>query len=385
MKLTKLVWLMLLVVAPILTFAQKDIKQQIISYTDSTEIMIRNGRKLVADKTTRGDNRGAIETMNYLKNNIDDEYIIFYPAEELLIRLANSDFHQFLYIAAHFDHLLDDKTKYITFDNITAQIHEFLSQEIKLIEKDLEQSELNAESKEFIQLYVRYYKGEDNNDLNKSIKSFQKSYPGSKFNRFLDLIKKQTTPAWMNFCLGYGHEYLGGNLAQNFNPDFQSMAFELEWFINQFYLSFFFQGSVEKLYSTYTMPVTGYNLIHTPEDEAFSIKYGMKLGKSWVTTKSISFFSYLSIGNYQIKSQKSNFDIPDEESANLKLTSVFSPGIGTGCDINLKYFKNKVTGETVGKWFIRPNIGYDFFITGKEESKGGSLFVNLSMGFGIGR
>ena len=59
------------------------------------------------------------------------------------------------------------------------------------------------------------------------------------------------------------------------------------------------------------MPVINYDYIHTPEDDVFSIKYGIKLGKSLVTTKTIRFFPYVSLGNYQMKSQKSNFNIPD--------------------------------------------------------------------------
>ena len=105
--------------------------------------MIRNGRKLVVDKTVRGDSQGAVEAMNYLKNHVDAAYIIFYPAEELLLNLANSNFQQFLYTAAHFNNLLEDKTKYIMVDNITGQINAFLTGEMKLIEKDLERSDLN--------------------------------------------------------------------------------------------------------------------------------------------------------------------------------------------------------------------------------------------------
>ncbi len=384
MKINGSIFFVLFLLAPLLDFAQENLKQQIIQYTDSTEIMIRNGRKLVVDKTVRGDSQGAVEAMNYLKNHVDAAYIIFYPAEELLLNLANSNFQQFLYTAAHFNNLLEDKTKYIMVDNITGQINAFLTGEMKLIEKDLERSDLEPESRQFIQLYIQYYKGEDNYELNRKIKAYQKSYPASEYNEFLNLMKNDIVPSWMNFCLGYGHEFLNGNMAQNFNSHFQSMNFELEWFIRQFYISLFFQGSVEKLHSNRNMPVINYDYIHTPEDDVFSIKYGIKLGKSLVTTKTIRFFPYVSLGNYQMKSQKSNFNIPDDESANLKLTSVFSPGLGAACDIYLKSFKNKLNGETVGQWFIRPGVGYDVFITGKDEAKGGSLFVNFTMGIGIG-
>ena len=384
MRTFRILPLVFLFVCPFLVSAQEDIREQIIGYTDSTEIMIRNGRKLVADKTIRGDNQGAIETMNYLKNNVSEEYVIFYPAEELLISLANSNFEQFLYAAANYETLLSDKTKYVQVENITEQIHAFLSQELQLIKKDLERSNINSEGKELIQLYIRYYEGEDNYELNKSVKEFRKTYPDSEYVSFLRLIENYVTNNAMNFCMGYGHEFLTGNAGENFTSHFQSMNLELEWFINNVYFSIFFQGSVETLNTTQNMPVKKHDYIHTPEDDVFSIKYGFKLGKSWYTNKNVNLFSYVSIGNYQMKSQSSNFDITDDESESLKLTSVFSPGVGTACDIYIKHFKNKQTGQKVGQWFIRPNVGYDFFLTGKDVAKGGSLFVNLTMGIGIG-
>lgn len=384
MRTFKTLVLIFLFVCPFMVLAQENIRQQIIGYTDSTEIIIRNGRKLAADKTVRGDNQGAIATINYLKNNVAKEYVIFYPAEELLLSLANSNFEQFLYTAANYKTLLSDKTKYVQVENITEQIHPFLEQELPLIKKDLERSNISTEAKELIRIYIKYYEGEDNYELGKSIKAFRKAYHNSEYSPFLMYIENYVTNNAMNLCLGYGQEFLTGNAGDNFTSHFQSMNLELEWFINNIYFSIFFQGSVETLHTTQNMPVKKHDYIHTPEDEALSTKYGFKLGKSWYTNKKVNLFSYVSIGNYQMKSRKSNFDISDDDTENLKLTSVFSPGIGTACDIYIKHLKNKQTGQKVGQWFIRPNVGYDFFVTGKDVAKGGSLFVNLSMGIGIG-
>jgi len=384
MKTIRVLLLVSFCIVTISAFAQDDLKQQIISFTDSTEIIIRNGRKLAVDQTIKGDSQSAIETINYLKKNVDHDYVIFYPVEELLLDLANSNFDQFLYTAAHFNNLLEDKTKTIQTENITGQIHAFLSQEISLIKKDLERSNLNPEGKELVELYIRYYEREDAYKLNKAIRQYEKTYPNSEYKSFLDLIADYTQPGGMNFCLGYGHEFLNGNITNTFPSHFQSMNMEIEWFSGPHYFSFYIQGSVETLQSKNDIPVMKFDLINTPDDDVSSLKYGIKLGRAWVSNRTVNLFSYVSIGGYQMISQHSNFDVPDIENKKLKLTSVFSPGIGTACDINLKHFKNKQSGETVGKWFIRPNIGYDLFVTGKDLAKGGSLFMNLTMGIGLG-
>lgn len=366
------------------SFSQDDLRQQIISFTDSTEIMIRNGRKLVVDQTVKGDSQSAIETITFLKKNVDKDYVIFYPAEELLLALANSNFEQFLFTATHYSNFLEEKTKYVQTENITAQINGFLSQELALIKKDLERTNLNPEKKELIDIYIRYYESEDKFKLNKSIKNYKKSYPNSEYMAFLELIENDVEPGAMNFCFGYGHEYLSGNISEAFTSHFQSMNMELEWFSGKLYYSVFMRGSVGSLKTKYNMPIIDFDLIQTPEDYAFSLNYGARIGRTWYSRKTITVFSYLSIGGYQFKSDKANFDIPSDETANLKLISVFSPGLGTACDIYLKHFKSKDSGEKIGQWFIRPSVGYDFFVTGKDESKGGSLFLNLTMGIGLG-
>jgi len=384
MKTIKTFLLVCFFITPFLSFAQEDIKQQIISFTDSTEIMIRNGRRLVVDETVKGNSQAAIETINFLKKNVDKDYVIFYPAEELLLALANSNFEQFLYTAAHFNNLLEEKTKYVQTENISGQLTGFITNEIGLIKKDLRRAELNPEGKDLIDIYIRYYESEDKFTLNKSIKNYKKSYPDSEYNTFLKLIEDDIKTGAMNFCLGYGHEFLSGNISEAFSSSFQNMSMELEWFIGPTYYSVFMQGSVGTMHSNYNMPIEDYDLINTPDDNVFSLKYGAKLGRSWFSTQSINLFSYISIAGYSMKSDKANFDIPSDESANLKLASVFSPGIGTACDIYIKNFKSKMSGEKIGQWFIRPNIGYDFFVTGKDENKGGSLFLNLTMGIGLG-
>jgi len=384
MKTIKTLILISFFIVPFTGFAQEDIKQQIISFTDSTEIMIRNGRRLVVDETVKGNSQAAIETIKFLKNNVDQDYVIFYPAEELLLALANSNFEQFLYTAAHFNNLLDEKTKSIQTEDISGQLTGFISNEIVLIKKDLGRSDLSAKGKELIDIYFQYYESEDKFVLNKAIKNYKKSYPDSEYNSFLKLIEDEVKTGAMNFCVAYGHEFLNGNISEAFTSHFQNMGMELEWFIGPTYYSVFMVGSVGTVHSSYSMPVKDFDLVNTPDDDVFSLKYGAKLGRSWFSNKTFNFFSYVSIAGYSMKSEKSNFGIPSDESANLRLASVFSPGIGTACDIYLKNFTSKMSGEKIGQWFIRPNIGYDFFVTGKDEFKGGSLFLNLTMGIGLG-
>jgi len=364
-------------------FAQTDIKNQIIAFTDSTEIMIRNGRKLILEKTVTGNHQEALKTLNYLKNNVDNSYVILYPSEELLFSLATSNFELFLYDAKNFNNLMEGKTKAIQADEIGIPLQEYIFQEMNLIKKDLANSKLSEENQQFIQLYIDYYEGIDKLTVNKSMKNYKKTYPNTDYEYFLNLIKQYTSTSYINFCIGYGHEFLNGNISNSFDSHFQIMSLEIEGFVNQTYFSLFMNGSVGKIYSKIDMPVLKTDLTQKAGDEAFSLKYGVKLGRSWYSNKTFNAFSYLSLGGYQMNAQKSNFENSDS-TTKYKLSDSFFTGVGTACDIVLKNFLAANTKEKIGSVFIRPNFGYDIFLTGNEMSKGGSFYVAISMGIGIG-
>jgi hypothetical protein len=378
----KFITIILLIIAGNL-FAQTDIKNQIIAFTDSTEIMIRNGRKLILEKTVTGNHQEALETLNYLKNNVDNSYVILYPSEELLFSLTTSNFELFLYDAKNFNNLMEGKTKAIQVDEIGIPLQEYIFQEMDLIKKDLANSKLSEENQQFIQLYIDYYEGIDKLTLNKSIKNYKKTYPNTEYDFFLNELKQYTSTSYINFCIGYGHEFLNGNISNSFDSHFQIMSLEFEGFVNQTYFSLFRNGSVGKIYSKLDMPVLKTDLTQKAGDEAFSLKYGVKLGRSWYSNKTFNAFSYLSLGGYQMNAQKSNFENSDS-TTKYKLSDSFFTGVGTACDIVLKNFLAANTKEKIASVFIRPNFGYDIFLTGNEISKGGSFYVAISMGIGIG-
>jgi len=177
----------LLIAAIFLSFSisalsQTDIKKEIISFTDSTEILIRNGRRLVAEKTIKGDREGAIKIFNYLKENVDKEYMIFYPDEEIILSIANSNFAQFLYAAKNYNSLLEGKTKYEGIEDVMEPVYQFMTHEISLIKNDLEISSLNDEEKQLIRIYLSYYEGKDKLESNKEIKKYKKAFPDSDYS-----------------------------------------------------------------------------------------------------------------------------------------------------------------------------------------------------------
>src|SRR5690554_7399818 len=120
---------MLFTTAYICSDAQGDIRSQILSYNDSTEIMIRNGRQLLIDQTLTGNHQAALKTLNYLKENIDERYVVLTPVEALIFSLSNRSFPLFLYNARNFNTLTQSRARVVFHQNIHYELHDYLVNE----------------------------------------------------------------------------------------------------------------------------------------------------------------------------------------------------------------------------------------------------------------
>lgn len=372
-----------LLVFPGFAFAQEDLKKEIISFTDSTELIIRNGRRLIVEKTISGDDKGAIATLNYLKNTVDEKYIILYPAEEILVSLANRNFELFLYNARNWNSLLEGKVTAFQLNPVSDQLHHYLETQMPFIPEDLEKSALTETNKELIRLYIRYYLNDDYTALNKSLKNFVKNNPGSEYTDFVNQLRQLTFTGRMNFCLGYGNEFLNGNITNNFDSHMHIMNFEIDGFLNRLYLSLFMGGSISRELSKNDLAVKDKDWIHPAGDKVSSLKYGLKIGKSLYSSDKINFYPYIVIGGYEVNSQSSLADEDDSEPKN-NLTGTFCPGIGASCDFVLKKWKSRNVYDPTGFFFIRPSAGYDYFLANREISKGGDFYFTVSLGVSLG-
>lgn len=365
-------------------WAQNDIKNEIIAFTDSTELIIRNGRKLILEKVITGDHQAAISTLNYLKETVDDKYVILYPGEELLVSLASRNFELFLYDAENIKLLFEGKSKSFQMESMSEEINQYLSTEMNFISEDLAGSNLPPADKEFIRLYIRYYMNEDDQDLHKSVKVYRKTYPENKYSDFLTDMQQLTTTGRFNFGFGYGQEFLNGEIADAFDNFHHCMNIEMDGFINRLYLSMFVGGSVNKTYSSVSMPIKKTNLTHAAGEPVFSMKYGLKIGRSVFSRKSINLFPYLSLGGYNVNSDSPVIDDDDDDVENT-LTGSFFTGAGVSCDLSLLKLNSRYSYPTSVLIFLRPSIGYDKFLSNKPYSKGGNFYFTITLGYGLGR
>ncbi len=365
-------------------YAQEDIRAEILSFPDSTELIIRNGRKLVIDRILAGDHKKAVSTINFLKNETDKRYVIFYPVEELLLSLAVRNFPLFLYNAKNYEHLLDEKTKSVRVDSILEELNEYLNNEIHFISEELESSHLAEKDKEIIRLYIRYYSGDNTATLYKDIKNYQKSNPDSEYAYFSKQLKKSSGTSRTNFLIGYGNEFLTGEIADMFTGRNHFLNMEIDVFINQLYLSMFISGSVSKVFSETDLPVKKKELIHAKDEKASALKYGAKIGRKIYSGQNMNLYPFLSFGGYEINSQSKEFKEMDTKNPKNNLVGSFFTGIGAASDIVLRKWVSHSLYEPSALVFLRPEIGYDRFWSKKQYSGGGDFYFKVSLGISLG-
>ncbi len=367
-----------------LLHAQEDIRAEILSYPDSTEMIIRNGRKLVLDRVLAGDHKKAMSTINFLRNNTDKRYVIFYPSEELLLSLSVRNFSLFLYNAKNYEHLMEDKTKSVRVENIIGDLDQYLAAEMPFISEELEASQLNEKDKEIIRLYIRYYTGDNIPTLNKDIKNYQKSNPDSDYNYFSAQLKRLSNTGRTNFLFGYGNEFLGGEISEVFTNHIHLLNMELDVFINNLYLSMFIGGSISKVNSSIDLPVKNKELIHASDEKASSLKYGFKAGRKIYSGNNMNLYPFLSFGGYEINSQSSEFKEKDTTNPKNNLVGSFFTGVGAASDIVLKKWVSHSLYEPSALIFVRPEIGFDKMWSKKQYAGGSDFYFKVSVGFSLG-
>lgn len=380
----KLLCVVLLLIVTFSTTAQDEIKANILSYSDSTELLIRNGRNVIVDDVLGGKHKQALSTLNYLKENVDKRYVILYPIEELILSLSTRNFSLFLYNAGNFNNLLEGKSRVVFNQNMAVELQDYLINEMPFIIEDLENSSIMASDKEVIRFYIRYYMNEDKEALNKSVRNHQKAYPDSEYSDFLKELKNQTNTGRMNFALGYGNEFLNGSAGKTFTDRIHVMNMEIDGFINKLYLSMFIGGNVSSVKSEFDLPVKEKGFIHSREEKVSSLKYGLKIGRSLYSNSHINIYPYLTIGGYEMNSQSKEFENNDSDNPKNNLTGSFMAGLGAAGDLILKRWAPASAYTPGGSFFIRPQAGYDRFLSRKPHASGSDFYLMISLGVSIG-
>lgn len=205
------------------------LRNEILNYTDSNALYIRNGRKMLLDKLIDGDLNKASQIRNSLILNENEKYLTFYPYEQQILLYCLGEYDELQYSMQQTDDKEIDKMRLKikpAADDLESGVLALVRKNRLNIENDLRKQVANAENRDFLILNLRYmiagrdYPDITRENLNADADTFLLKYPDSKYAGYTRqyIRYKMVKSNW-----GYGFEFFSGygigtgNLYNNFH------------------------------------------------------------------------------------------------------------------------------------------------------------------------
>lgn len=206
-----------------------NLRNEILNYTDSNALFIRNGRKMIIDKLIDGD----VDKLRQIKNSLllseNGKYLTFYPYEMRLLLYYVGEYDELQYYINSYDEKTVESLK-LKIKPAADELENCLLASVRKrradIEADIRAHVENIENRDFMILNLRYLiGGKDYSDvtresLNADADTFLLKHPDSKYVGYTrEYIRyKLVQSNWgmgLEFFSGYG---IGtGNLYNNFH------------------------------------------------------------------------------------------------------------------------------------------------------------------------
>lgn len=243
------------------SFAQTDteIERELINYVDSSNLIVKNSRKLIIKYIEEKNYVKAQRIFEYIGEEFDlNIYSVFDPEEKVLFRFLIKDFES---IIADFGktHLISTESRFPYFRNYyyhdywLNQEYEFdlyhsalinlITREELEISQNIAGANLSEEEIGFLGIYFQYILDDASDDVKLKSLLFLEKYPNSKYNDFLKIrirrnLERGDTSG--SFYVGGGFSDFSSGLDQYINiktPTF--IGFEA--FVNRWLVGLRFQ------------------------------------------------------------------------------------------------------------------------------------------------
>ena len=357
--------------------AQTSLSTEILDLSDSSEVIINNGRNLIIQKVQNGNFSELQEIVNYVKSNVDTNlYLPFYVWEEQLIAFASHDLNAFFLATREINQQSNiitppnDNLAYYCREEILDTTGEWIAWYESLLLTDEEEMALRI-FMGFLGIYPDNYR-------NAVIaRKFKREYPTSKYLNFVRSVVSNFNRGKMEYVIGSGINNFYGNIA-DYCPSTSIFFIEWDGFANRFYYSLFLSRNLKaKLLSPLTVTDDDITYYFEGDEKLNSLNSGFKFG--WLVFYSERILLY----PYAILSSLSNTYYTSEADDN-SIDLGWSGGLGAGFNIDYTFLdwnaKNKGLSKGSGRQFgIRINFNYSHYFSSSGEFTGEGLYLNTGL------
>ncbi len=364
---------------------QAQIENEISTYVDSTEIIMNNGRKLMARAVQDKDYDKIGEIYIYLESLAGKlDMHAFNYTEELYIQTISRNWNVWLDRAKQYDSFLFKDTYPNQFE-LARILYAKILDEMDKLEESLAVAELNTNDKELIALYLHLLvQKQPDEEYSRSLKELKKVYtaedplypfltsylPGPKFYG-----------AW-NFHIGGGGVFPTGNLADRFNPG-GSVYMGMDFNIQKVYASLYMNGGFPSLKEAVVLN-TEQGLEAFDKNEQFSyFEAGVLGGYFLLRGPRFQVAPYASFAGYSIESMR--YSTVDEE-LDVRVSGGVAMGPGVHTEVLLwKFSDMKTYYNQPGYLSVKVDAGYTFLTGAETDAYSGNMaYVRAALVLGIG-
>ncbi len=369
----------------ILNTIHAQIEQEIKAYTDSSELIINNGRKMLINNIENENYHKAQEIYDYLKSrNTGNTYYPFYYSEELMITILTEDWTDFLELAENCKELSQNRC-YSNTVNIFNPLRKNTEEKLEELTIKLKNKEITQEGKDLIALYLYIFdKNNTDNEYSRQLSVFKKNYPSSVYNDFINyVLPSKYIKGAIAFSGGSGINIPTGNLTDYFSTR-ASYNFSLYFNINKVYCSLYFNGSTHALEKSFSGTLQGNTEIFEKNENFVYTEGGLKGGYFLARNQSIQFAPFVNIGGASINSTR--FDDEDDENDEFSATNSFLCGGGLHTEVIITDFNKDDKYKPMPSYLsLKLDLGYNYLTKTKHEIfKGNIAYCSFALVYGIG-
>ena len=362
------------------SIAQAQIENEIISFVDSTELLVTNGRKLMVQNLQYSDIAKTEEVYHYLHNlEKAPEYHYFYYTEELALNVLFQDWQKWIDYTANYHSI----TKWYTKPNMrdmVAYLHQQVNNSRDVIDFGIRSSSLSDEEVDMLNLYlymISIYANDE--EYNEMLKSFKKKYPQSKFNDFIrgymPHVKMKSSftismgPAYI-FPQKALHDFLDSNMGVSVSMDFN---------IGKVFASVYMNTVDMRIKRSFSASTENHEFDFEEGEKFIYFEGGFLLGYFAVRSKHFHVAPYVAIAGASVKSNR--FE-NDEDKYEYKAYGAFTPGLGLHTEFKLARFRLKDDAMYTESYLsIKLEGGYNFFTT---PARTAISYLRMSLVWGFG-
>lgn len=363
------------------------IGSEIVSYVDSTEILVHNGRKLILKELSDSNITKTKEIYDYLTQETKNEhYSAFYYIEDIYINMLADDWESVNDLLLKHENL-KNKIIYPNSQELIQKLYELTSNNSQVILSNCVSSQIDEQAKMLIAVLIQYIKKESSDkEYNEILVKYRNKFNNQNYESFeKGFLPKKIIKASWNFSLGSGMVFTTDDLSTSFSNN-ASFNMGMDFNIHKVFTSLYLHATSLKLQEPF-IATSDIDTLKFVLNEKFSyLDAGLKTGYFIIRSNRFHLAPYASISGSILKSRK--YDDPDDDDLEYEIFNSFTYGIGLHTEVKIYEFESKSMyygGTTNGYFSIKFETGYNKILKFNDKYAMGDtpyFICALVLGFG---